>query len=46
MIDLLLMVGGLVGWFITKNKRWLILTIIGIVWFILDVIFITLGMIA
>jgi len=33
----ILIVGGLVAWFITKNKRWTILCLIGLVWIILDV---------
>ena len=32
-----LMLGGLLAWFITKNKRWAILSLIGLVWFVLDI---------
>ena len=34
--------GGLILAFVTKNKRWLILTLIGAAWFIYDVMAIAL----
>ena len=40
MIDLALIVGGPVLWLITKNRRWLILTVLGIAWFVIDVLYI------
>lgn len=33
----ILMVAGLLAWFITKNRRWAILTIIGVAWFLYDI---------
>lgn len=33
----ILMVGGLLAWFITKNRRWAILSLIGLAWFVLDI---------
>lgn len=32
-----LVIGGLLGWFITKNKRWAILSLIGLAYFVSDV---------
>jgi hypothetical protein len=40
MIDLALIVGGPVLWLITKNRRWMILTVLGIAWFVIDVLYI------
>ena len=42
-MDLLLIVAGVVLAFVTKNKRWLILTVLGIAWFIVDVLGIALA---
>ena len=33
----IMMLGGLLCWFITKNKRWAIVSLIGLVWFVIDV---------
>jgi hypothetical protein len=38
MSDLLLMIAGPVLWWITKNKRYMILTAFGLLWFFLDVL--------
>lgn len=32
-----LMIVGLLGWFISKNKRWAILSLIGLAWFVIDI---------
>jgi hypothetical protein len=42
-MDLLLIVAGLVITFATKNKRWLILTVLGIAWFCVDVLLIAMA---
>ena len=43
-MDLLLIVAGLVITFATKNKRWLILTVLGVAWFIVDVLSLAVSM--
>ena len=43
-MDLLLIVAGVVLAFVTKNKRWLILTVLGIAWFTIDVLSLAVSM--
>ena len=43
-MDLLLIVTGVVLAFVTKNKRWLILTVLGIAWFLFDVLSLAVSM--
>lgn len=38
MSDLLLMIAGPVLWWITGNARYMILTVLGVAWFMLDVL--------
>lgn len=40
MWDLGLMIAGPVLWIITKNKRWMILTLLGVVLFVVEVLLI------
>jgi hypothetical protein len=45
-MDLLLIVAGLVAAFISKNKRWLILSAIGVLWLVADVMLIALTVVS
>lgn len=38
LIQIALIIIGPFAWFITKNKRWAILSLAGIAWFIYDVL--------
>jgi len=40
MTDLLLIVGGIILTYVTKNRRWLIVTLFGVLWVIVDVLLI------
>ena len=44
-MDLLLILSGLILAFVTKNKRWMILTAIGLLWFVVDVLLIAASMV-